>query len=53
MEHLAKALSTDDLADRAYSLYEQFRPRIPPGTKGWGVKGELDLGFIRSLGGGA
>ena len=49
MEHLAKALSTDDLADRAYSLYEQFRPSIPPGKKGWGAKGELDLTLIRSL----
>ena len=50
MEHLAGALDRDDLADRAYSLYERFRPQIPPGKRGWGAKGELDLGFIRSLG---
>jgi hypothetical protein len=33
----------------AYPLYEQFRPEIPEGTKGWGAKGELDLGLVASL----
>jgi len=30
--------------------YEQFRPAIPPGRRGWGAKGALDLDFIRSPG---
>lgn len=49
MTHLARSLDTEDLSARAYSLYEQFRPDIPAGRRGWGAKGELDLGFIRSL----
>lgn len=49
MTALAQSLSPDDLAARAYSLYEQFRPRIPPGTRGWGAKGELDLDRLRSV----
>jgi hypothetical protein len=50
MEALAKSFSAQDLATRAYSLYERFRPEIPAGVRGWGAKGELDLGRIRSLG---
>ena len=50
MTELAAALDPDELADAAYSLYERFRPKIPPGRCGWGAKGELDLDFIRSLG---
>ena len=50
MEQLAGAFEPDDLAGTAYSLYEKFRPRIPPGRKGWGAKGKLDLDLIRSLG---
>jgi hypothetical protein len=50
MEALAKAYSPDQLAAEAYALYEQFRPDIPEGKKGWGVAGTLDLGQIRSLG---
>jgi hypothetical protein len=34
---------------RAYPLYEKFRPSIPPGVRGWGAKGELDLDLLRSL----
>jgi hypothetical protein len=49
MEALAKACGPDDLAERAFALYERFRPEIPGGKKGWGVKGTLDLGLIRSL----
>jgi len=52
MEDLARALDPEDLAERAYALYEKFRPQIPPGKRGWGAKGELDLDFIRSLGAG-
>ena len=49
MSALAKSLAPDDLAARAYSLYEQFRPVIPPGVRGWGAKGELDFARLRSL----
>ncbi len=49
METLAKSLKPKILAARAYTLYEEFRPQIPEGTKGWGAKGELDLDQIRSL----
>jgi hypothetical protein len=50
MAELAGAFDAGTLAARAYGLYEQFRPNIPPGRKGWGAKGELDLTLIRSLG---
>jgi hypothetical protein len=49
MESLAKAYSPERLASDAYGLYEKFRPIVPEDEKGWGAKGELDLGFIRSL----
>ena len=49
MEELARAFSSEELADRAYLLYEKFRPAIPAGVKGWGAAGELDLDQIRSL----
>ena len=49
MEILAAALDPQDLAARAFSLYESFRPVIPRGKRGWGAKGILDLGLIRSL----
>jgi hypothetical protein len=49
METLAAALDPEDLAARAFSLYESFRPAIPRGKRGWGVKGILDFGLIRSL----
>lgn len=49
MEALARAYPPEDLASRAYSLYEQFRPSVPAGEKGWGAKGNLDLDLMRSL----
>lgn len=49
MEELAHSFSPDELAPRAFSLYERFRPEIPSGVRGWGVKGELDLDRIRDL----
>jgi hypothetical protein len=49
MQHLARAFAPDELASAAYSLYERFRPSIPPGKRGWGAKGTLDLDLIRSL----
>jgi len=49
MEELARAFSPRELAVKAFSLYEKFRPGIPDGVRGWGAKGELDLDRIREL----
>lgn len=49
MVKLAKAFPPKELADKAYPLYERFRPSIPGGKKGWGAKGDLDLGLIGRL----
>jgi hypothetical protein len=49
MTELAKAFKPDELAQRGFGLYEQFRPEIPDGVQGWGAKGELDLGHISKL----
>jgi hypothetical protein len=49
MERLAKPYKPKELAERAYSLYEELRPEIPSGKSGWGAKGDLDLGLIESL----
>lgn len=48
-EELADSYSPDELNTKAYPLYEQFRPEIPEGTRGWGAKGDLDLGKVRGL----
>ncbi|MHC4715293.1 MAG: hypothetical protein ACYTAN_18815, partial [Planctomycetota bacterium] len=53
MSALAGSFEPEELAARSYGLYEKFRPQIPPGKRGWGAKGELDLSFIRSLSRGA
>lgn len=49
MTKLAKAFKPKELADRAFRLYERFPPSIPGGPKGWGAKGDLDLGVIEGL----
>ena len=49
MEALAKSLPPAQLAVRAFDLYAEFRPSIPPGKAGWGAKGVLDLGLIVRL----
>ena len=49
MEALAGSLEPAELAVKAYPLYEQFRPVVPQGTKGWGKEGELDLDLLASL----
>jgi hypothetical protein len=49
MEFLAGAFGPQELAAKAFSLYERFRPAIPPGVQGWGAKGELRPELIRSL----
>lgn len=49
MFELAESMPPRELERRAYDLYEQFRPEIPSGTRGWGAYGELDLDQIRAL----
>jgi len=49
MTELAQAFEPDELAERGFGLYEQFRPGIPEGVRGWGAKGELDLDVIKKL----
>ena len=46
---MAQAYSPDELAAQAYGLYEQFRPTVPEGEKGWGAAGNLDLTRIRRM----
>ncbi len=49
MQKLTKAFKPQELAGQAFRLYERFRPVVPEGVKGWGAKGELDLGLIGRL----
>ncbi len=51
MVKLAHSAPPAEIAARAYRLYEQFRPEIPAGVKGWGAAGELDLDLIERLAG--
>jgi hypothetical protein len=48
-EGLAESLPPSQLGDKAYTLYEKFRPEIPPGKKGWGISGKLDVDLIRKM----
>ena len=42
--------TTGDPAHASYKLYERFGPSsIPEVKKGWGAKGDLDLGLIGRL----
>lgn len=49
MKRLARSMSKGELSARAYALYEDFRPEVPAGTRGWGATGRLDLDRIRSM----
>ena len=49
MLELARSLPPSQLAEKAYALYEKFRPEIPPGKKGWGASGKLELHLIRKM----
>jgi len=49
MRELSKAFRPEQLSANAFSLYEEFRPAIPAGVRGWGAKGNLDIDRIRSL----
>jgi hypothetical protein len=48
MTQLARSLPLSELALRGYALYEPFRTEIPPGRKGWGAAGRIDLERIRA-----
>jgi hypothetical protein len=48
MRDLAKSFRPEQLLKNGFSLYEQFRPSIPEGVRGWGAKGNLDIDRIRS-----
>jgi hypothetical protein len=48
MNALARSLPVEDLAHRAFELYEAFRPEVPPGVRGWGAVGVLNLARIRA-----
>jgi hypothetical protein len=49
MRELAKALRPKLLKRNAFKLYEQSRPAIPTGVKGWGANGSLDIDRIRLM----
>ena len=49
MEAVARSYPPKELAEKAFSLYEFFRPKIASGTRGWGQKDELDIALIESL----
>ncbi|MBL8701248.1 MAG: hypothetical protein JNK67_22925 [Alphaproteobacteria bacterium] len=48
MTALAASMTTAELPVHAFSLYEDFRPTVPEGVKGWGAAGELNTDKIRS-----
>jgi hypothetical protein len=49
MTKLAKSYKPAELSAAAIGLYEQFRPAIPSGVRGWGAKGALDLAKLAEL----
>lgn len=49
MRDLATAFRPEQLRENAFGLYEQFRPAIPEGLRGWGARGNLSIARIRSL----
>ena len=49
MKTLARSMPPETLAAEAFKLYEQFRPEVPPGVRGWGAEGRLDTRRILAL----
>lgn len=49
MEKLAASRDIESLAAEAFALYEQFRPSVPAGERGWGAKGSLSVAGIERL----
>lgn len=39
--------SEEELSKAAFGMYEDFRPNVTKGQKGWGRKGALDLDIVR------
>jgi hypothetical protein len=39
----------EELDKHAFGFYEDFRPSVPQGSKGWGRKGQLRLDTIRTV----
>ena len=48
METLADRYEPAELNRLGFRLYEKFRPDVPPGNEGWGVKAVLDVEKILS-----
>jgi hypothetical protein len=38
-----------ELNDAAFKMYEEFRPTVGKGQKGWGRKAELDLDKVKEV----
>jgi hypothetical protein len=49
MRKLARSRSKKQLESEANALYEDFRPNVAGGKRGWGAQGRLSLDRIRSL----
>ena len=49
MKRLARPMPARELALKSYALYEQFRPAIPAGVRGWGAAGDLDLKHVAAF----
>jgi hypothetical protein len=49
MEDLAGSFSPEELEEAGFGLYEEFRPEVARGTKGWGQAGTLSLKRVRDL----
>ncbi len=49
MRDLAESYAPEELGEVGRSLYEEFRPEVARGKKGWGQAGTLSLKRIRSL----
>lgn len=39
----------EELSKAAFGMYEDFRPNVAKGQKGWGRKGELSLENVRKV----
>ena len=49
METLERSMPPERLAAESFKLYEQFRPEVPAGVRGWGAEGRLDTRRILAL----
>lgn len=39
----------EELNEKAFGMYEKFRPTVPAGDQGWGKKGELNLAQVENV----